>query len=67
MLDKSAKVVDAARKKGLLIVHAPITFSDNYRELPDEPYGILAGCAVMSRSLRSSRLVPRPAPPLPGA
>lgn len=41
MLENSVKLVAAARSKGVLIVHAPIVFSEDYRELPAEPYGIL--------------------------
>jgi len=43
MLGNTMNVVEKARAKGCTIVHAPITFSDDYRELSDEPYGILAG------------------------
>ena len=42
MLGKSKDLVDKARSKGCKIVHAPITFSDDYRELSDGIYGILA-------------------------
>jgi len=43
MLNKSAKVVEEARNKGCTIIHAPITFSDDYKELNGNIYGILAG------------------------
>mmetsp|Transcript_32312 Transcript_32312/g.82080 ORF Transcript_32312/g.82080 Transcript_32312/m.82080 type:complete len:236 (-) Transcript_32312:405-1112(-) len=42
MLANSQALVKAARDKGVMVVHAPITFSDDYRELPNDPYGILA-------------------------
>ncbi|EFJ47533.1 hypothetical protein VOLCADRAFT_105093 [Volvox carteri f. nagariensis] len=42
MLEKTAKLTEEARKKGFTIIHAPITFSDDYRELSPSPYGILA-------------------------
>lgn len=42
MLSNTHGLVDAARQKGALVVHAPITFSDDYRELAPEPYGVLA-------------------------
>lgn len=42
MLENTASLVEAARKKGVLIVHAPITFADDHREIMKEPYGILA-------------------------
>ncbi|GLC33281.1 hypothetical protein PLESTB_000351200 [Pleodorina starrii] len=42
MLEKTTKLTEEARKKGVAIIHAPITFSDDYRELSSSPYGILA-------------------------
>eukprot|EP00882_Tetradesmus_deserticola_P008437 GHRQ01008896.1.p1 GENE.GHRQ01008896.1~~GHRQ01008896.1.p1 ORF type:complete len:202 (+),score=57.21 GHRQ01008896.1:1252-1857(+) len=42
MLANAKATMDAAREKGVLICHCPITFSDDYRELAQEPYGILA-------------------------
>ena len=42
MLDKTVETVNAARAKGALIIHSPITFSDDYRELGENVYGILA-------------------------
>jgi ureidoacrylate peracid hydrolase len=41
MLANSKSLMDAAREKGIKIVHSPITFSDDYRELSNSPYGIL--------------------------
>ncbi len=43
MLAKTGKVVEAARKAGLTIMHAPITFAEGYNELTSHPYGILKG------------------------
>lgn len=43
MLQNTVKVVDAARKKGAAIMHAPITFAEGYGELTRHPYGILKG------------------------
>lgn len=43
MLEKTAKAAAAARAHGAKVLHVPITFTDDYRELPKEPYGILAG------------------------
>jgi nicotinamidase-related amidase len=45
MLEKSQRVVDAARRAGATIVHAPITFAPGYGELgdPERVYGILKG------------------------
>ena len=42
MLQKTVDIVAAARDKGALIVHAPITFSDDYREMGELVDGILA-------------------------
>ncbi|GAX74892.1 hypothetical protein CEUSTIGMA_g2338.t1 [Chlamydomonas eustigma] len=42
MLENSVRTVRAAREKGALIIHAPITFSDDYREMSTSIYGILA-------------------------
>ena len=42
MLFKTAQLVNIAREKGIKIVHVPISFSDNFNELSDSPYGILA-------------------------
>lgn len=40
-----------ARELGATIVHAPISFTDDYHELTPEPYGILKG-VVDSKSFR---------------
>ncbi|CRK56068.1 Isochorismatase [Alloactinosynnema sp. L-07] len=43
MLGNTVAVVDAARKAGVTIMHAPITFADGYTEISAHPYGILKG------------------------
>ncbi len=43
MLENTVNVVDALRKAGATIMHAPITFAPGYNELSDHPYGILKG------------------------
>ena len=43
MLEKTRRLVAAARAAGVTIVHAPITFAAGYGELSDDPYGILKG------------------------
>lgn len=43
MLDKTARLVAAAREAGATIVHAPITFAPGFGELSEHPYGILKG------------------------
>jgi ureidoacrylate peracid hydrolase len=51
MLANTLATVQKARELGATIVHAPITFTDDYRELTNEPYGILKG-VVDSKSFR---------------
>jgi len=51
MLDNTKETVARARDLGATIVHAPITFTEDYRELTPEPYGILKG-VVDSQSFR---------------
>jgi ureidoacrylate peracid hydrolase len=51
MLANTLETVKKARELGVMIVHAPITFTDDYHELTSEPYGILKG-VVDSKSFR---------------
>ena len=51
MLANTLETVKKARELGATIVHAPITFTDDYDELTSEPYGILKG-VVDSKSFR---------------
>jgi ureidoacrylate peracid hydrolase len=51
MLANTRETVKTARALGVTIIHAPITFTPDYRELTDEPYGILKG-VVDSKSFR---------------
>ena len=46
MLAKSAKVVAAARVKGITVIHAPIMFKEDASDNPNKGLGILAGCAT---------------------
>jgi ureidoacrylate peracid hydrolase len=43
MLANTRDVVEAARKAGATVMHAPITFAEGYREITNHPYGILKG------------------------
>lgn len=43
MLANTVKLVDAARKRGAAVMHAPITFAPGYGEITRHPYGILKG------------------------
>jgi nicotinamidase-related amidase len=51
MLGNTVTTVERAREAGALIVHAPITFAPDYRELSPKPYGILKG-VVDSKAFR---------------
>ncbi len=51
MLANAVETAREARALGATIVHAPITFADDYRELTPNPYGILKG-VVDSKSFR---------------
>ncbi len=43
MLANTVELVGSLRKKGVTIMHVPITFSAGYNELGRHPYGILKG------------------------
>ena len=43
MFAHSLALVEAARERGVTILHAPISFAEGYPEVPAQPYGILAG------------------------
>lgn len=43
MLANAVEVADRARRAGVAIMHAPITFAEGYGELTNHPYGILKG------------------------
>ena len=51
MLENTKETVERARELGATIVHAPITFTEDYHEISPEPYGILKG-VVESKSFR---------------
>ena len=43
MLENTRAVIDAAHEAGATVIHAPISFAEGYREIPNHPYGILKG------------------------
>eukprot|EP00301_Raphidiophrys_heterophryoidea_P023020 c7026_g1_i1.p1 GENE.c7026_g1_i1~~c7026_g1_i1.p1 ORF type:complete len:231 (-),score=78.42 c7026_g1_i1:826-1446(-) len=43
ILANTTALLTAARDKGIKVIHSPITFADDYRELAANPYGVLAG------------------------
>jgi ureidoacrylate peracid hydrolase len=51
MLANTVETVRRARELGVTVIHAPISFTPDYRELNPEPYGILKG-VVDSNSFR---------------
>ena len=51
MLPHTVETVQKARELGATIIHAPITFTNDYHELSPNPYGILKG-VVDSKSFR---------------
>ena len=51
MLPHTVETVEKAREMGATIIHAPITFTPDYHELSQNPYGILKG-VVDSKSFR---------------
>ena len=51
MLANTVETARKARELGVTVIHTPITFTENYRELNPEPYGILKGI-VDSKSFR---------------
>lgn len=51
MLANTVETIAKARELGATIVHAPITFTEDYHELTPQPYGILKG-VVDSKSFR---------------
>ena len=44
MLDNTVAMVNQAREAGATIVHVPIQFAPDFREMSNSPYGILKGC-----------------------
>ncbi|MFD3163005.1 cysteine hydrolase [Herpetosiphon sp. NSE202] len=43
MLANTLETVKQAREAGVTIIHAPISFAEGYREITNQPYGILKG------------------------
>jgi ureidoacrylate peracid hydrolase len=51
MIQNTLDLVEKARELGATIIHAPITFTEDYHELRPDPYGILKG-VVDTKSFR---------------
>jgi nicotinamidase-related amidase len=43
MLANSVALLKGAREAGAVVLHVPIAFAEGYPEIPEKPYGILAG------------------------
>lgn len=43
MLENTKELVSKAREMGATVIHVPISFTPDYRELSNKPYGILKG------------------------
>ncbi|QJU56978.1 cysteine hydrolase [Sphingomonas sp. AP4-R1] len=43
MLANSVALLEGVRAAGAVVLHVPISFADGYPEMPEKPYGILAG------------------------
>lgn len=43
MLANSVALLEGAREAGAVVLHVPIAFAEGYPEIPEKPYGILAG------------------------
>lgn len=43
MLSNTINLVNKARQAGVQVIHVPISFTENYSELTQTPYGILKG------------------------
>ena len=54
MLENTKETVAKARELGATIVHAPISFTEDYHELSSEPYGILKGVVDSKSFIKGS-------------
>ena len=54
MLENSLQVIDAARRLGAAILHAPICFAEGYPEISSAPYGILAAIVASNAFSKGS-------------
>jgi ureidoacrylate peracid hydrolase len=62
MLANTLETVKKARALGITIIHAPITFTDDYHELTAHPYGILKTASRSARAPGAPRLWMRSSP-----
>ena len=54
MLANTTAAVEAARKAGATVIHAPISFAEGYGEITAQPYGILAGVVENNAFVKGS-------------
>lgn len=61
VVDNVNRLIAAARSRGMLIVHTPIGFSADYREMGSEPYGIMQivkGAGALVRDTWGTEIAP---------
>ncbi len=54
MLANARVALDAARKAGATVIHAPIQFAEGYNEITAHPYGILKGVVDSNSFIKGS-------------
>src|ERR1700757_534497 len=54
MLSNTARLAKEARKEGVTVMYAPISFAEGYREITSEPYGILKGVVDANAFVRGT-------------
>jgi nicotinamidase-related amidase len=54
MLANTRVALDAARKAGATVIHAPIQFAEGYNEITAHPYGILKGVVDSNSFIKGS-------------
>lgn len=43
MISNTLQIITECRSKGCLVIHCPISFTDDFKELCEKPYGVLGG------------------------
>lgn len=54
MLSNTARLAEEARKAGVTVMYAPISFAKGYREITSEPYGVLKGVVDANAFVRGT-------------
>ena len=53
VIANATSLLEEARAKGVMVVHAPITYNDDFSDLPPRDFGIMAGAADRGGFVRS--------------